>query len=68
MIGVPVRLHGLDGDDVGIAHVPMPIEVGDLVATIDSIYRVVDVVTSPPGSPIAALVKVRPERLVVAAR
>jgi hypothetical protein len=46
----------------------MPIEPGDLVATIDSVYRVVDVVRSPPGSPIAALVKVRPERLVVAAR
>ena len=67
MIGVPVRLHGLDGDDLGVAHIPMPIEPGDLIATIESTYRVVDVVTSPPGSLIAALVKVRPERLVVAA-
>jgi hypothetical protein len=61
-------MHGLDGDDVGIAHVPIPIEIGDLIATIDSIYRVVDVVVSPPGSLFAAMVKVRPECLAVVAR
>ena len=60
-------MHGLDGDDVGIAHVPIPIEIGDLVATVDTTYRIVDVVVAPPGSPIAALVKVRPARLHVVA-
>jgi hypothetical protein len=68
MVGVPVRLHALDGEDVGLAHVPIPIEPGDMIATADTAYRVVDVVISPPGSLIAALVKVKPERLVVAAR
>jgi hypothetical protein len=67
MVGVLVRLHSAHVDDLG-THIPIPIRVGDMVATSDSIYRVVDVVTSPPGSLIAALVKVRPERLVVAAR
>jgi hypothetical protein len=64
MLGVPVRLHAVDGDDLGIAHIPMPIEPGDLVATIESIYRVVDVMPSP-GYAVAALCKVRTERLIV---
>jgi hypothetical protein len=68
MVGVPVRLHSLDGDDVGIVHVPPPIEVGDLIATAHALFRVLDVVTSPPGSLIAAMVKVRREHMAVAAR
>lgn len=40
---------------------------GDLVATEDAEYRVVDYILSPPGSPIEALVRVAPARLAVAA-
>jgi len=50
MIGVPVRLHAPDGDDVGVAHIPVPIEPGDLIATVDGTFRIIDVVSSPPGS------------------
>jgi hypothetical protein len=39
-----------------------------MVPTLEGVYRIVDVVTSPPGSLIAALVKVKPERLAVVAR
>jgi hypothetical protein len=65
MIGVPVRLHDLTGDDLGIAHLPPAVELGDLVALEDSEYRVVDVVPSPRDRqyPIGALVKVRRVRL-----
>jgi hypothetical protein len=68
MVGVAVRLHTLESDDVGVLHVPPPVEIGDLVASIDSTYRIVDVVTSPPGSVITAVVRVRPEHFAVAAK
>ena len=58
MIGTRCRLHDLEGDDRGIAHLPPPIAVGDLVATEHHEFRVVDFIISPPESPIAALVKV----------
>ena len=32
MIGVAVRVHDRHGDDLGIAHLPPPVEVGDLIA------------------------------------
>ena len=54
MIGTKCRLHDLAGDDSGIAHVPTPIAVGDLVATEHREFRVVDVIVSLPGSPIGA--------------
>ena len=53
--------------NIGVVHTPPPVEIGDLIATADSAYRIVDVVTSPPGSLIAALCRVRPERLHVVA-
>jgi hypothetical protein len=68
IVGLLVRLHSLDGDDLGTARAPAPVEPGDLIATADALYRVVDCVASPPGSPIGAIAKVRPEHLVVTAR
>ena len=67
MIGTKCRLHDLSGDDRGIAHLPTPITVGDLVATEHHEFRVVDIIISPPGSPIGALVKVQPTHLHVVA-
>lgn len=58
----------MTGDDLGVAHVPLPIAVGDLVATEHEEYRVVDFILSPSGSPVGALVRVRPVRLAIAAR
>ena len=31
MVGVPVRVHSRTGDDLGVAHVPPPIELGDVL-------------------------------------
>jgi hypothetical protein len=67
VLGAPIRVHDMTGDDLGTAHVPTPVAIGGMVATPDGIYRIVDIVTSPPGSLIAALCKVRPERLHVVA-
>ena len=63
MVGVPVRVHDLEANDLGVAHVPWPVEVGDVVLFEHSEHRVYDVVISPPGALIAAIVKVRPVRL-----
>lgn len=52
-------------DHLGTCTVPAPVEVDDLVALEHGEYRVVDVVVSPPGYPIEAIVKVRPVRLSV---
>jgi hypothetical protein len=30
MLGVPVRVHDMSGDDLGVAHLPTPVPVGDL--------------------------------------
>ena len=41
-MGISVRLQGTDGDDLGFAHAPAPVEVGDVLALADgSIWRVV---------------------------
>ena len=69
MLGVPCRIHDLSGDDLGVAHLPPPIEVGDLVALQHSEFRVYDVVGLDQTYPIAAIVKVQAVHLpVVAAR
>ncbi len=44
-LGTKLRLQGTDGDDVGIAHAPAPVERGDVLALADgSIWRVVDLI------------------------
>jgi hypothetical protein len=47
----------MEGDDLGVVHVPPPVEVGDLVALEHAEYRVVDVVETGQAYPIAALVR-----------
>jgi hypothetical protein len=61
MIGVPVRVHSRKGDDLGLCHVPPPVEVGDVLELGHGpilMLRVVDLVETGPHSPLAALVKV----------
>ncbi len=44
-MGVNVRLTGTDGEDVGFAHAPAPVELGDVLALADgSIWRVVSLI------------------------
>ena len=41
-IGVHVRLTGTDGEDLGFAHAPAPVELGDVLALANgSVWRVV---------------------------
>ena len=63
MFGAPVRVHDLTGDDLGVAHVPVPVQVGDLIALEHSEHRVVDVIDTGQTYPIAALVRVQPVSL-----
>jgi hypothetical protein len=63
MVGVPVRVHSRAGDDLGIAHVPSPVTVGDVLELgVGPLLplRIVDLVEAGPHSPLAALVKVTP--------
>ena len=58
-VGVPVRLHDLTRDDLGIAHVPPPVEPGDLILLEHREYRITDVILTGRG-PLYALVRVQP--------
>ena len=58
----------MEGDDLGVVHVPPPVRVGDLVALEDAVLEVYDVVDTGQLLPIAALVKVRPVRLAIVPR
>ena len=67
-VGVPVRVHSRTGDDLGIAHVPIPIELGDVLELGHGeilALRIVDLVETGPHSPLAALVKVSSAPMVV---
>jgi hypothetical protein len=66
MVGVPVVTFG--GVNADVAHLPPAVEPGDLVALEHAEYRVVDIVETGKTYPIAALVKVRPAHLHLAAR
>ncbi len=68
MLGVPVKLHDLEGNDLGLVHAPWPIEIGDVIATEHEVFRVHDVVKTGQLYPVAALVRVVPARLHVTAR
>ena len=58
---IAVRVHSVNADDLGIALVPWPVELGDEIAVERHPWplEVVDIVWAPPGAKVAALVKVR---------
>ena len=44
-VGIELRLLDTDGEDLGFAHAPAPVELGDVVALADgSIWRVVSLI------------------------
>ena len=44
-VGIKLRLQDTDGGDLGIAHAPPPVELGDVLALADgSIWRVVNLI------------------------
>jgi hypothetical protein len=61
MAGVPVRVHDMCGDDLGIARVPRPVETGDLILLERGEYRVLEVIPlEDEQSPLYALVRAQP--------
>ena len=58
---VAVRVHSVSADDLGVALVQLPVELGDEIAVDGQPWplEVVDIVWAPPGAQVAALVKVR---------
>lgn len=68
-LGARALLYGEDGADLGVCHLPLPVDAGDLAAVEGAIFRIVGTVDGIPlGHTIDALVVVRPVRLPVAAR
>jgi len=64
---VTVRVFGTTGDDLGVALVPLPVELGDELTLPDHPwpFEIVALVEAPVGAKVAALVEVRPALLVL---
>lgn len=61
VFGAPIRVHDMIGDDLGIAYVPTPVEIGDLILLERGEYRVLDVIAVDDArSPLHALVRAQP--------
>jgi hypothetical protein len=61
VFGASIRVHDVTGDDLGIAHVPTPVETGDIILLEDGEYRVLDVIPlEDEQSPLYAVVRARP--------
>jgi hypothetical protein len=68
-LGARTLLYGEDGEDLGVCHLPMPVEAGDLAVVDGAIFRIAGTVDGIPlGHAIDALAVVTPVRLPVAAR
>jgi hypothetical protein len=68
VIGVAVRVISRTSNDLGIAHVPPPVRVGDVLELGHGpilLLRVVELVEMELHSPLAALVKVAPAPAIV---
>jgi hypothetical protein len=68
VIGFVVSGHSRHGDDLGVAHLPPPVELGDELELGKGPIlplRIVDLVETGPSSPLAALVKVAPARILL---
>ena len=61
-LGARVRLHAADGGDLGVAHTPAPVELGDVVTSADGRVWVVTNLIDFGASrgALDALVEVRP--------
>jgi hypothetical protein len=59
VLGAPIRINDMTGDDLGIAHVPTPVETGDLILLKRGEYRILDVISADAPSP-CALVRAQP--------
>jgi hypothetical protein len=61
-LGARVRLHAVDGDDLGIAQAPAPIELGDVLGSANGRLWVVSALIDlgEPGDALDALAEVEP--------
>jgi hypothetical protein len=53
----------LQGSELGVAHVPAPVRVGDLVVVGGKVFEAFDVVLLDEAVSVNAIVKVRPVAL-----
>jgi hypothetical protein len=71
-LGARTLLYGEDGEDLGVCHLPMPVEAGDLAAVDGAIFRIAGIVGIVEGIAVGhtidALAVVMPVRLPVATR
>ena len=68
MVGVAVRVFSRKGDDLGVAHVPPAVQLGDVLDLGHGPMlplRVIDLVEAGPHSPLATLVRVVPDPALV---
>ena len=64
VFGAAVRVHDMYGDDLGIAHVPPPVETGDIILLEQGEYRVLDVIPVDDARyPLCALVRAQPAQV-----
>jgi hypothetical protein len=64
VFGTPVRVHDMTGDDLGIAHVPSPVETRDIILLEQGEYRILDVIPADDSRyPLYALVRAQPAHL-----
>jgi hypothetical protein len=59
VVGVPVRVLDMDGDDLGVAYVPPIVRVGDVLTVNGRMFEIFNVIESDAAL-LTAIVHVRP--------
>jgi hypothetical protein len=65
-LGARVHLYDEEGGNVGVAHAPKPVGIGDALAIEGATFRVTDLIDRIPGGNVDVLAVVEPVRLPVA--
>jgi hypothetical protein len=65
-LGARVHLYDEERGNVGVAHMPKPVVIGDVLAIEGATFRVTDLIDRMPGGNVDVLAVVEPVRLPVA--
>jgi hypothetical protein len=65
-VGARVHLYDEEGGNVGVAHAPKPVVIGDVLAMEGATFRVTDVIDRIHGGNVDVLAVVEPARLLEA--
>ena len=60
VVGVAVRVRDMDGEELGVAHVPPIVRVGDVLTVDGDVFEIYDLAERDDEPPIVAVVSVRP--------